>query len=96
MPYIKPDDRPRFSKMLSELEACGEISSGDANYIITKICHYYVYRKGERYTNHNDIVGALENVKDEVKGIVECAKLELYRRRTAPYEDKKIQENGDV
>lgn len=29
-------------------------------------------------------------------GILETAKLELYRRQIAPYEDTKIQENGDV
>lgn len=27
---------------------------------------------------------------------VECAKLEFYRRILAPYEDKKIGENGDI
>jgi len=29
-------------------------------------------------------------------GELESAKLEIYRRFVAPYEDKKIQENGDV
>lgn len=29
-------------------------------------------------------------------GVLECAKLELYRRRIAEYEDGKIAENGDV
>jgi len=29
-------------------------------------------------------------------GALECAKLELYRRVAAPYEDDKIAENGDV
>ncbi len=29
-------------------------------------------------------------------GIMECAKLELYRRVAVPYEDKKILQNGDV
>ena len=29
-------------------------------------------------------------------GALECAKLELYRRVAAPYEDVKIMENGDV
>jgi len=31
-----------------------------------------------------------------VTGVLECAKLELYRRIAAPYEDTKIEENGDV
>jgi len=29
-------------------------------------------------------------------GVLECAKLELYRRIAAPYEDEKIVETGDV
>jgi hypothetical protein len=28
--------------------------------------------------------------------MLECCKLELYRKIAAPYEDIKIQENGDV
>lgn len=32
----------------------------------------------------------------EIGGAIECAKLEFYRRVAAPYEDKKIAENGDV
>jgi hypothetical protein len=40
---------------------------------------------GENYQHFNDVLGALEG-----------AKLELYRRRIAPYEDTKIVENGDV
>lgn len=31
-----------------------------------------------------------------VLGAIEAAKLELYRREVAPYEDKKREENGDV
>ena len=33
---------------------------------------------------------------DAVIGALECAKLELYRRRVAVYENQKIRENGDV
>lgn len=29
-------------------------------------------------------------------GVLECAKLEAYRRIASPHEDKKIDENGDV
>jgi hypothetical protein len=28
--------------------------------------------------------------------MLECAKQEFYRRNTAPYEDEKVLENGDV
>ncbi|MBI9085369.1 MAG: hypothetical protein JEZ11_17370 [Desulfobacterales bacterium] len=33
---------------------------------------------------------------NEIVGVFECAKLELYRQLSAPYEDRKIDENGDV
>jgi hypothetical protein len=33
---------------------------------------------------------------NEAIGVLECAKLELYRRVAAPYEDEKITESGDV
>lgn len=29
-------------------------------------------------------------------GILECCKLEIYRRLAVPYEDKKMEANGDV
>lgn len=32
----------------------------------------------------------------EALGALEATKLELYRRAIAPYEDRKIEENGDV
>jgi hypothetical protein len=40
---------------------------------------------GMSYQNINELIGVLE-----------CAKLELYRRVASPYEDEKIQSNGDV
>jgi hypothetical protein len=35
-------------------------------------------------------------VQADVVGALECAKLELYRRLAAPYEDQKIKLNGDA
>ena len=55
------------------------------NYLISAIIDQTLTRQGVRYQNLNAIIGALE-----------CAKLELYRRVAAPYEDVKITENGDV
>jgi len=60
-------------------------SSGDLNFVLTKVCLEYIENKKESYQTYNDIVGALE-----------CCKLEMYRRAIAPYEDKKIIENGDL
>lgn len=57
---------------------------GELNYMITVLIRNY-WEANQRYQSINDVLGALEG-----------AKLEFYRRVAAPYEDKKIQENGDV
>ena len=60
-------------------------SPGELNYVITRTLMEYVRHKGIRYSTINETVGVLE-----------CAKLEFYRRVAAGYEDMKIEENGDV
>lgn len=60
-------------------------TAGDLNYCISKLVGYYIKSHGKSYGTMNDCIGVLE-----------AAKLELYRRLTAPYEDIKIQQNGDV
>ena len=60
-------------------------SPGELNYLISKLCQEYLQNHNLKYQTINDIVGALEG-----------AKLELYRRVAAPYENDKIEENGDV
>lgn len=59
---------------------------GQLNYVITKLCDYFITANG----------GVSYRIVNEVIGILECAKLELYRRVLAEYEDKKRAENGDV
>ena len=58
---------------------------GELNYQITMLCKGYIEKRGVSYSNMNEVVGVLE-----------CAKLELYRRMVSPYEDEKIESNGDV
>ena len=60
-------------------------SAGELNYVISSIIDEYLSEYGKNYTNINEVIGVLE-----------CAKLELYRRVGAPYEDEKIDQNGDV
>ena len=81
MPYIKQSDRYE----LWNYDERKVSNPGELNYVITGVIHEYLTDNGESYQSYNDILGALEG-----------AKLELYRRRVAPYEDKKITENGDV
>ena len=80
MPYIAADARAR-------IDGGGKPqTAGELNYAITRLVDDYVIAKGGvRYAHLNEVVGALE-----------CAKLELYRRVAAPYEDQKIAEAGDV
>lgn len=59
-------------------------SSGDLNYAIHQTINDYFEQNNRNYNTMNDVIGALE-----------CAKMELYRRMIADYEDIKIRENGD-
>jgi hypothetical protein len=80
MPYINTDARNRLAEGKSPENA------GELNYAITRLIDSYLVEKGElRYANLNEVIGVLE-----------CAKLELYRRIAAPYEDKKKESQGDV
>ena len=80
MPYIDGHARQR-------IDAGGAPeTAGELNYAITRLVDDYLIRRGGiRYAHLNEVVGALE-----------CAKLELYRRLAAPYEDEKLRATGDV
>ena len=60
-------------------------TAGELNYVITHLIHKFLDNQGRNYSAYNTVIGVLE-----------CAKLELYRRHVAPYEDTKIEANGDV
>ena len=87
MPYIKVGNRSKYNTVLRELlEILKTLPpdevDGELNYVVTRILKE-VYPL--RYFHINKAIGVLE-----------CIKLEYYRRVAAPYEDKKIQESGDV
>jgi hypothetical protein len=84
VPYITQDARSRIE--------AGEAprSAGELNYALTRLVDSYLSRRAGsegrlRYDHLNEVIGVLE-----------CAKLELYRRVAAPYEDQKRLESGDV
>ncbi len=85
MPYIENKDKAKFYMVLDELRSANLNTVGELNYLITSMCLEYLEKKGEKYQHYNDVIGALE-----------CAKLEMYRRKVSNYEDGKIQSNGDV
>jgi hypothetical protein len=87
LPYIKTINRAKYDTVLKELIEIlktlpPEKVDGELNYVFTKLLKE-IYPL--RYFHINKAIGVLE-----------CAKLEYYRRVAAPYEDKKIQETGDV
>jgi hypothetical protein len=84
MPYIEKSDRSFFDEKISFKNNAIQ-TPGELNYFLTKIVDHYISTHGKSYSTINEAIGVLE-----------CAKLELYRRIAAPYEDVKIQQNGDV
>jgi hypothetical protein len=85
MPYIDANTRASLAAPLNRLKATlNRCVEGTLNYIITQLVVAYLGDQ-PRYANFNAAIGVLE-----------CAKLELYRRMVAPYEDKKIAAHGDV
>ena len=87
MPYITQEDRPQYDDVLEELigllkEKPPESVDGHLNYVVTKVIkEMYPLR----YYHINKAMGVLE-----------CIQHEFYRRVAAPYEDTKIEQNGDV
>ena len=80
MPYIDTNRRKALEQG-SEPETAGEL-----NYVVTRLLDQYIVSQGGlKYARINEVIGVLE-----------CAKLEAYRRLAAPYEDTKLTEAGDV
>lgn len=88
MPYIRQENRVKLMSLIDEIYKCKDyykLEAGDINYIITVLLKAYMEHKEKNYTLLNEVIG-----------ILECAKQEFYRREVAPYEQKKIAQNGDV
>lgn len=84
MPYISQAARDKLESWPDEPTHTPD-SAGELNYMFTKLAADYIMANGLNYQRLNDVVGALDG-----------AKAEFQRRVVAPYEDKKIRENGDV
>ena len=88
MPYIIRKDRGLYNGYIKNITNILNRQkklvgiSGQLNYIITKIL---LGTEPKRYNDYNTLIGVLE-----------CAKLELYRKKIAIYEEEKIVENGDI
>ena len=85
MPYIKQSRRDELDKHLVNLFE-ENLTVGELNYIISSIIKNILTKSGSvTYSLCNSIIGVLE-----------CAKLEFYRKVLSDYEDLKISENGGL
>lgn len=85
MPYISEESKDKVDKGLVALGLSEFECAGDLNYAIHQLIAKYIAQNNRSYQTYNDIVGVLD-----------CAKMELYRRLVSDYEDKKMSQNGDV
>ena len=83
MSYIAKERRSRMLKggYLSQ----ADMMPGDLNFVVSTLMDRYLMLHGVTYENINALIGVLE-----------WAKLELYRRIATPYIERKMHENGDV
>jgi hypothetical protein len=89
MPYIRQIERNFWDatvlhEFMNALDAPGDLSPGELNYVLSKMI-WAIFDTCPSYTMANELVGVLE-----------CVKQEFIRRKLNPYEDKKIESNGDL
>ena len=86
MPYIAANRRGIINlitdKLVDEIRTDGEL-----NYAVTMLVQKY-------FVSSDGIFSYF--TLERIIGLLECVKLEIYRRLGAPMEDKKKNENGDV
>lgn len=84
MPYITKDRRERYIDIVQNLFINDDtVTAGEINYLLTEIIASFTGPELS-YEKINTVIG-----------ILECCKLELYRRLSA-YEDIKLRQNGDT
>ncbi len=89
MPYIPKYLRHNLDKHLNKITAQlqnrdEETLAGELNYCFSRIA-WDLFKKRRKYARINTINGAFISAQQE-----------FARRKVAPYEDEKIQENGDL
>lgn len=84
MPYITKEQRAKLDPLLKPL-ANMILGPGQLNYVITQLLLLGASPEGWNYADINERIGVLE-----------CAKMEFYRKLAAPYENGKASANGDV
>jgi len=82
MPYIEPKLRKEMDEVVDYMISKGVKDDGKLNYILFKLCKKIIKPS---YNNFKNYIGE----------ITECSE-EIRRRLLSEYENKKIEENGDV
>ncbi len=86
MPYIPQERRKQISMRMGLGDLLAIKTPGELNYTLAKHIDIYLSVKPKLgYTEFNEVIGVLESLK-----------MEVYRRIVSPYEDVKMKENGDV
>ena len=88
MPYIKESDREDINWIVDNLAArlSEKRMTGNLN--------YFLYKLFAKLVKLN-VIHNYETMSRFIAELEAC-KLEIYRKKIAPYEEKKILENGDV
>lgn len=85
MPYITDDLRQQYEPMLGQIkQRFISGSAGELAFVLYRVVLAY-WDTHQSYQGANAILGALSGTAAE-----------FYRRKVAPYEDVKIDVNGDV
>lgn len=82
MPYVTQEKRPKLDIIVDKMKETKIKADGDLNYILFKYCKYNV---PPSYNNYKNFIAELHETAHEIR-----------RRLLSFYEDKKIEENGDV
>lgn len=82
MPYIEPSRRAILDRAPRPGMSCRNV--GELTYVLYRVA-LDALPEGPKYTDYAIIMAALENAKQE-----------FYRKEVAPYEDTKIEANGDI
>lgn len=82
MPYVIQNKRPDLDQIVYTMAAADIKADGDLNYVLFKYCKDCIT---PGYNNYKNFLGELDECRAEIR-----------RRLLAKYEDKKIEENGDV
>ncbi len=91
MPYIPQEQRKELEDALTHMEQAlskavkGLPPDGALNYVFTRLIQKVLIPTTPSYL-----------LLERVTGLLECCKLEFYRRCAAPYENTKTKQNGDV